>query len=138
MRSNGGNDFDIPVKGDSLATADAVARTAHIWIRSLCLNETQEADERYALACGLVTGLCERLELSYRVRELIAYVYALLDNDNDQALAVSRMMLNHPVRLSKRDAYERGRSEARGIVEMLVSHDQTRPSAGTGVTKHPC
>ena len=107
-----------------METADAVARTAHIWIRLLCLNESHEADERHALASGLVAGLCERLELSPRVRELVAYVYTLLDNDNDQALAVSRKMLNHPVPLSKRHAYKRGRSEARGIVEMLVYHDR--------------
>ncbi len=124
MRSDDCDDFDIPVERDSLATADAVARAAHIWIRSLCLNETQEADERHALASGLVTGLCERLALTHRVRELIAYVYVLLDDNNDQALAVSRQMLNQPVRPSKRHAYERGRSEARGIVEMVVSHDQ--------------
>ena len=124
MRSNGSDDFDIPVEGDSLETADAVARAAHIWIRSLCLNETQEADERRALASGLVTGLCERLALSHRVRELIAYVYVLLDDDNGQALAESRQLLIQPVRPSKRYAYERGRSEARGIVEMLISQDQ--------------
>lgn len=126
MRSNGSDDFDIPAEGDSLETADAVARAAHIWIRSLCLNEMQEADERHALASGLVAGLCERLELSPRVRELVAYVYTLLDNDNDQALAVSRKMLNPPTPLSRRYPYERGRSEARGIVEMLVYHDRNQ------------
>ena len=127
MRSNGDDDIDIPAEGDSLETADAVARAAHIWIRSFCLNETQEEDERHALASGLVAGLCERLELSPRVRELVAYVYTLLDDDNDQALAASRKMLNHPVPISKRLPYERGRSEARGIVEMLVYHDQRYP-----------
>jgi len=125
MQSNSSNDYEFPAEGDSLETADAVARAAHLWIRSLCLNEMQEADERQALASGLVTGLCERLELSHRVQELIAYVYALLDDDGDQALAVSRKMLNQPVRQSKHYAYERGRSEARGIVEMLVYHDRS-------------
>jgi hypothetical protein len=126
MRSNGSDETDIPVESDSLETADAVARAAHIWIRSLCLNEMQEADERHALASGLVAGLCERLELSPRVRELVAYVYALLDDDGEQALAVSRKMLNPPVPFSRRLPYERGRSEARGIVEMLVYHDRNR------------
>ena len=126
MQSNRSDDIDTPAEGDSLETADAVARAAHIWIRSLCLNEMQEADERHALASGLVTGLCERLELSPRVRELVAYVYALLDDDGEQALAVSRKMLDPPVPFSKRPPYERGRSEARGIVEMLVYHDRNR------------
>ena len=124
MRSDGSDDFDISLGGCSLETADAVARAAHLWIRSLCLNEMQEEDERHALAGGLVAGLCERLALNPRVRELVAYVYALLDNEGGQALAVSRMMLNQPVPLSKHEAYERGRSEAAGIVEMLARHDQ--------------
>jgi len=111
----------------SLDTADAVARTAHIWIRSICLNEMQEEDERYALAGGLVAGLCERLDLNPRVRELVAYVYTLLSDEGAQALAVSRMMLDKPVPAHLRSAYDRGRSEAMGIVEMLALHDKKRP-----------
>ncbi len=107
----------------SLETADAVARTAHIWIRSICLNEMQAEDERYALAGGLVAGLCECLALNGRVRELVAYVYTLLSDEGGQALAVSRMMLDQPVPAPLRRAYERGRSEATGIVEMLAFHD---------------
>ena len=109
---------------DALQTADSVARTAHIWIRSICLNELQEEDERFALAGGLVAGLCERLALNARVRDLIAYVYTLLDDHGGQALAVSRMMLDRPVPIELRRAYERGRSEAAGIVEMLTLHDR--------------
>jgi hypothetical protein len=109
---------------DSLETADAVARAAHIWVRSLCLNDLQEAKERHALAGGLVAGLCERLALDPRVRELVAYVYALLDDEGNQALSVSRLMLNRPVPPTNRQAYEKGRSEAAGIIEMLAYHDQ--------------
>ena len=75
------DNIDPPVERDTLETADAVARAAHMWIRSLCLGEMQEEDERYALAGGLVAGLCERLELNPRVRELVAYVYTLLNNE---------------------------------------------------------
>ena len=138
MGGNGSDNFDISAEGDSLATADAVARAAHIWIRSLCLNELQERDERLALAGGLVAGLCERLALNPRVRELVAYVYTLLDNEGSQALAVSRMMLNQPVPLSNRHAYERGRSEAAGIVEMLAYHDQKHSGPGTGARSNQC
>lgn len=113
--------FSLPA--GSLETADAVARTAHIWIRSICLSEVQGEDERYALAGGLVAGLCECLDLNPRVRELVAYVYTLLGDDGAQALAVSRMMLDQPVPTSLHRAYERGRSEATGIVEMLAFHD---------------
>lgn len=123
MNINVENERDASVADNSLKTADSVARAAHIWIRSICLNELQAADERYALAGGLIAGLCERLTLNPRVRELVAYVYALLDDEGGQALAVSRMMLDQPVPAPLRDAYERGRSEAAGIVEMLAFHD---------------
>ena len=95
-----------------------------MWIRSLCMNEQEDAGERQALAGGLVGGLCEHLALDPRVRELVAYVYSLLDNEGSQALAVSRMMLEQPVPHSRRSAYERGRSEAAGILEMLSYHNK--------------
>ena len=123
MNTNTSNEHDFSVADNPLKTADSVARAAHIWIRSICLNELQEEDERYALAGGLVAGLCERLELDPRVRELVAYVYTLLDNEGGQALAISRTMLHQPVPPSLHQAYERGRSEAVGIVEMLAFHD---------------
>lgn len=125
MEINSSGHFNITPDDKTLETADAVARAAHIWIRSIYLNEAQREDERQALAGGLVAGLCERLALNSRVRDLVAYVYTLLDNDSSQALAVSRMMLDQPVPVSKRHAYERGRIEAAGIVEMLAYHDKT-------------
>jgi len=106
----------------TLETADAVARAAHLWIRALCLNVMQEPEERQALASGLVAGLCDRLELDPRIRELVAYVYALLDNEGALALPVARDMLRPPQPTTNRDAYEKGRSEAAGIVEMLAYH----------------
>ena len=109
--------------GTSLETADSVARAAHVWIRSICLNEMQKEKERLALAGGLIAGLCERLDLNPRVRELVAYVYTLLDDERGQALTVSRMMLNQPVPSPLSRAYNRGRSEAGGIVEMLAFND---------------
>ncbi len=124
MKNNLDQKFDFPLAAGSLETADAVARTAHIWIRSICLNELQDEDERYALAGGLVAGLCERLDLNPRVSELVAYVYTLLSDEGGQALAVSRMMLDQPLPAPLRRAYERGRSEATGIVEMLAFHDE--------------
>ena len=124
MKSDSIDDLDSDTVTHSLETADAVARTAHIWVRSLCLNEHEEEKERHALAGGLVAGLCERLELDPRIRKLVAYVYALLDNEGGQALSVSRMMLERPVPPSMRQAYEKGRFEAAGIIEMLAYHDR--------------
>ena len=118
------DDLDNTAVDHSLETADAVARAAHIWVRSLCLSELQEENERHALASGLVTGLCERLVLDPRVRELVTYIYALLDDEGSLALSVSRRMLDRPVPISDRQAYEKGRSEAAGIIEMLAYHDK--------------
>jgi len=124
MKKNFNKQPDLSLSAGSLKTADAVARAAHIWIRSICLNELQKEDERYALAGGLIAGLCERLALNPRIRELVAYVYTLLNDEGGQALTVSRMMLDQPVPLSLRRAYDRGRTEAAGIVEMLAFHDR--------------
>lgn len=120
------NTTDIPARtegNNELDTADAVARAAHIWIRSLCLTELQAVDERYALACGLVVGLCERLQLDPRVRDLVAYVYALLDNEGTQALTTSRSMLSKSIPAEQQHAYKKGREEAAAIVEMLAYHN---------------
>jgi hypothetical protein len=86
----------------------------------------QEPEERQALASGLVAGLCDRLELDPRIRELVAYVYALLDNEGALALPVARDMLRPPQPTANRGAYEKGRSEAAGIVEMLAYHKSGR------------
>jgi len=120
MKSDSGDDSEDLVRDCSLETADAIARAAHIWIRSLCLTELQEPPERYAIACGLIAGLCERLELDPKVQELVAYVYALIDDEGAQALATSHLMLARSVPSLHRHAYRKGRSEAAAIVEMLA------------------
>ena len=124
MKDDGIDDLDSLAVDHSLETADAVARAAHIWVRSLCLNELKEENERHALAGGLLAGLCDHLVLDPRIRDLVAYVYALLDDEGSQALSMSRMMLDRPISLSSRDAYEKGRSEAAAIIETLSYHSK--------------
>ena len=111
-------------ENQSVETADAVARAAHIWIRSLCLTEKQELEERLTMACGLITGLCERLELDPRVRELVAYVYALLDDEGCGSLAASRVMLQQSIAPTNLPAFRKGLSEATAIVEMIGYHNR--------------
>lgn len=106
-----------------LDTADAVARAAHIWIRSLWLDESRADEERQALAGGLLAGLCDRLDLSPRVQEIVAYIYTLLDDDSDDALALSRSMMNAQSAEFRR-AFAQGRSEAGAILEMLAYHER--------------
>ncbi len=124
MKSECGADLESFAGDYSLQTADAIARAAHIWIRSLCLTELQEPPERHAIACGLITGLCERLEIDPKVQELVAYVYALIDDEGNQALATSHLMLARSVPSQHRHAYRKGRSEAVAIVEMLAIRGQ--------------
>jgi len=126
MKSANAKITNNPTKDDSLETVDAVARAAHLWVRSLCLSEFQTEEERHAVAGGLITGLCKHLELDARIQELVLYVYTLLDDEGNQALAISRLMLDQPISRSKRHAYDKGKSEATGIVEMLRYHDQSR------------
>ena len=125
MKSDNGKVTNNPAKDDSLETVDAVARAAHLWVRALCLSELQSEEERHAIAGGLITGLCRHLELDARIRELVSYVYTLLDDDK-QALAISRLMLDQPIPQSTRHAYDKGKTEAAGIVEMLGYHNQHR------------
>jgi hypothetical protein len=106
---------------ESLDTADAVARAAHLWIRGLCHQESDILD-RQAMAGGLVAGLCERLVLDPRITDLVAYVYTLLDDPGSQALPISRLMLERPVPENRRIAWQRGKEEAAAIVEMLSYH----------------
>jgi hypothetical protein len=126
MKNVHGDDLESFAQDHSLETADAIARAAHIWIRSLCLTELQEPPERHAIACGLITGLCERLELDPKVQELVAYVYALIDDEGNQALARSHLMLARSVPSQHRHAYRKGRSEAVAIVEMLAARGQQK------------
>ena len=107
---------------NDLETADAVARAAHLWIRNLYLTECSSGPERQAVAGGLVDGLCERLELDPRIRDLIAYVYTMLDGQTETTLSVSRLMLSRHDSTGLRSAYSRGRLEAAAIVEMLSFH----------------
>lgn len=79
------------------------------------------------MAGGLIAGLCECLSVNQRIRELVAYVYLLLDDDGPQALEMSRMLLEEQVPERLREAHERGRSEATGIVELLMLHDRRPP-----------
>ena len=105
-----------------LETVDAVARAAHLWVRNLYMTECSSPEERQAVAGGLVDGLCERLDLGPEIRDLVAYVYTMLDGQTSMTLAVARLMLAREGSDTYRQAYRRGRLEAAGIIEMLACH----------------
>ena len=88
------------------------------------MTEHLSEGDRFALASGLISGLCERLDLDPRIRQLVAYVYALLNGhlEDGQAVSASKLMVHRPVPPEYRDSYEKGRDEAAGILEMLAYH----------------
>jgi hypothetical protein len=103
----------------ALETVDAVARSAHLWIRWLDKLDKRPADERQALLGGLVSGLCDLMELDPGVRELAAYAAALLEQGDAEPLKRAREMVAHPDGPRLRAVYQRGRYEAHAIVLML-------------------
>lgn len=103
----------------ALETVNAVARSAHLWIRWLGGLDQLPADERQALTGGLLSGLCDLMELDPRVQELAAYAVALLEQGDAEPVESARQMMAHPDSARLRAVYQRGRYEAHGIVLML-------------------
>ena len=103
----------------ALEAVDAVARSAHLWMRWLDKLDQLPADERQALLGGLVSGLCDLMELDPGVRELAAYAVALLEQGDAEPLRRAREMVAHPDGARLRAVYQRGRYEAHAIVLML-------------------
>ncbi len=120
MQDDTPNKRELRMHDGALETVDAVARAAHFWNLSIGRELSIGAYERNAVAGGLLAGLCEGLAIESPLRELVAYVYAILDNEGSQALAISRIMLIPPGPERLRCAYEKGRTQAHGIVARLV------------------
>ncbi len=108
----------------TLDTVDAVARSAHLWIRWQGGLDPLRADERQALTGGLLSGLCDLMELDPRVQELAAYAVALLEQCDAEPLKRARQMVARPDDPRLRAVHQRGRYEAHGIVQMLRAHQE--------------
>lgn len=108
-----------PSAQPALETVDAVARSAHLWTRWLDGLHPLPADERQALTGGLLSGLCDLMELDPRVQELAAYAVAQLEQGDAEPLKRARQMVAHPDGARLRAVYQRGRYEAHSIVLML-------------------
>jgi hypothetical protein len=121
-----GEAMDQTISKEDLETIDAVARAAHLWVRTHSLDSIPDAGERRALASGLVEGLCSRLNLGSRLTEFVAYVYAILDNEGDLALPVARYMLDQPIAAANRVAFARGRAAAAEIIELVLNCPQSK------------
>lgn len=111
----------------TLYTVDAVARAAHLWTRWLDKLNHLPADERQALLAGLVSGLCDLMDLEPRVQELVTYAVALLEQGDAELLPHARQVLADPDDARLKAVYQRGRYEAHGLVLMLRGVGIGRP-----------
>ncbi len=71
------------------------------------------------MAAGLISGLCEALELGHRYAVYSAYAYALLDDQTEHALAVAYPLFHPPIDKGNRAAFQAGREAADDLIAML-------------------
>lgn len=105
----------------TLETVNRVARAALLWIRHrragsafIAAATTPEAERE--LAAGVLAGLCEALHLDGQHALLSAYVYALLNGDNDMALDTARTLVDQRNSVALASAYRDGKSMALEII----------------------
>ncbi len=118
-----------------LVVVDHVARAAHLWIRHLIMSEqltavTESRPIREALVGGLISEVCELLQLKPQERKLTAYVYALLDQEAGMALKTSRRILKKDREPLLESAFQMGQNEGRKLVGKLQQGEN-----GTDVKK---
>lgn len=71
------------------------------------------------MIAGILFGLCNELDLDDEHAMLSAYVYALIDGDSSEALAVARSMVSRGRDTQVRTAYEQGLQAARDLISLL-------------------
>jgi len=115
--------YCVPALAD-LETIDRVARAAHLWIRHgqagrhlspiPGLNQT-----RHNLAAGLITGLCDALELDGQCALMSAYAYALLDGETEHALAIAYALSDRQIESQCRSSFLAGRAAANELIGVV-------------------
>jgi hypothetical protein len=109
-----------------LEVIDRVARAAHLWVRH---GRTQRAGDsfdrdataRHNLAAGIISGICDALDLDRRIAVFSAYAYALLDNETEHALEVAYPLFHDQIDTANRAAFQAGRDAADGLIDLLRS-----------------
>jgi hypothetical protein len=105
-----------------LEVIDRVARAAHLWIRHMRNRRpARQGPARHNLAAGIISGLCDALNLDRRIAVFSAYAYALLDNETEHALAVAYPLFHDQIDTADRAAYQAGRDAADELVSVLRS-----------------
>jgi hypothetical protein len=115
--------YSSPEMAD-LEIIDRVARAAHLWIRHgkttqrFTSSQIQPAG-RQNLVAGLISGLCDLLNLDTRCAVYSAYAYALLDSEKEHALAIAYLLLNQQGEKKYRSAFQEGQEAAYDLVAIL-------------------
>lgn len=112
---------NAPDQQQVLEAADRVARAAYIWIRhgNAVKAPSPGAGVRQDLVAGLISGLCNELELDERHALLSAYAYALIDGEVAEALIVARAMIRCRDDAPGRSAYQQGLRAASDLISLI-------------------
>ena len=107
-----------------LEIVDRVARATHLWIRHVGSTRSFPSVgnmpiARQNLVAGLISGLCDQLDLDSRCAVYSAYAYGLLDGETEHALAIAYLLLNQQIETKYRPAFEEGQKVAWDLVAML-------------------
>lgn len=117
------SDHDAPELAD-LEIIDRVARASHLWIRhrravGASGSTGYSPVMRHSLAAGVISGLCDQLELDRRCAVYSAYAYALLDSETEHALAIAYLLVNQQIEKKYRPAFQEGREAAANLMAIL-------------------
>jgi hypothetical protein len=96
-----------------LEVADRVARAAHIWIRH------GYPGARTDLVAGLISGLCDALELHDAHALLAGYAYTLIEGETVDALVTARSMLHRQSDSRYGPDFRAGLQAARDLIVLL-------------------
>ena len=117
----------------TLETVNRVARAAHLWIRhkkaaTIFTSAATVKQPDHQLAAGVISGLCDALELDGQTALLSAYAYALLEGEDEHALHTARALLEQGRATTKAPAYRDGKLVALdiiGVVQFSIPTDAT-------------
>ena len=108
----------------TLEVVDRVARAVHLWIRHGGTTRRFASSDniratRQNLVAGLISGLCDQLELDSRCAVYSAYAYGLLDGETEHALAIAYLLLNQQIEKKYRPAFQEGQEAACDLIAIL-------------------
>jgi hypothetical protein len=117
----------------TLETVNRVARAAHLWIRhkqaaAPFVPSTTVVQADHELAAGVISGLCDALNLDGQHALLSAYAYALLEGEDDQALHTAHALFEQGSSTAEAIAYREGKLmalEIIGVVQFSIPADPT-------------